>query len=78
MVFTQCIEHQQDSMSGKWEHLGLQNIQMNVMVNSTGYIQKHYSFHHTCTKRKSEKKTREALEINKLKTNNENDKTSQF
>ena len=33
------------------------------------------AFHYTCMKRKSEKKTREALEINKLKTNNEKDKT---
>ena len=48
---------------------------MNVMGNSTGYIRKHYAFHHSCMKRKSEKKTREALEINKLKTNNEKDKT---
>ena len=52
-------------------HLELQNIQKNVMVNSTGYIQK--------TVRISpyiyERKINEALEINNLKTTNEKDKT---
>ena len=50
-VFTRCMEHQQIVCVENGNLLGLQNIQKNV--NSTGYIQKQYTFHHTCTKGKS-------------------------
>ena len=36
-------------------HLEQRNMQKNVMVNSTGYIQKQYAFPNTCMKGKSAK-----------------------
>ena len=37
-VITRTIEHQQDSIKGKWESSGAKN----AMVNSIGYTQRHY------------------------------------
>ena len=57
-----CVENR--------NHLELQNIQKNVMVNSmaTSKNSTHFTIMY-------ERKIREALEINKLKTINEKDKT---
>ena len=70
-VLTQWIEHQQDSMSGKWESSG-----------ATEHTKEcHGQFHwlHPKTVRippyMYEREIREALRINKLKTFNEKDKT---
>ena len=52
-------------------HLGLQNTQKNVMDNSPGCIRKQYAFHEYI----QERNIREALEIYKLRTINEKDKT---
>ena len=70
-VLTRCIEHQQDSMSGKWESSGA--------TEHTKECHGQFDWLHPKTVRISpymyERKIREALEINKLKTINEKDKT---
>ena len=70
-VLTRCIEHQQDSMSGKWESYGA--------TEHTKECHGQFNWLHPKTVRISpymyERKIREALEINKLKTINEKDKT---
>ena len=43
-VLTRCIEHQWNSMSGKWQSSG-----------ATEHTKEQYVFHHTCTKGKSAK-----------------------
>ena len=57
-VLTRCIEYQQDSMSWKWESAGATEYTKKCQDNSTGSIQKHYVFHHTCTKEKSAKRSK--------------------
>ena len=70
-VLTRCIEHQQDSMSGKWESSGA--------TEHTKECHGQFNWLHPKTVRISpymyERKIREALEINKLKAINEKDKT---
>ena len=70
-VLTQCIEHQQDNMSGKWESSGA--------TEHTKECHGQFNWLHPKTERISssmyERKIREALEINKQKTINEKDKT---
>ena len=69
-VLTRCIEHQQDSMSGKWESSGA--------TEHTKECHGQFDWLHPKTVRISpymyERKIRETLEINKLKTVNEKDK----
>ena len=70
-VLTWCIEHQQDSMSGKWESSGA--------TEHTKECHGQFDCLHPKTVRISphiyERKIREVLQINKLKTINEKDKT---
>ena len=70
-VLTRRIEHQQDSMSGKWESSGA--------PEHTKECHGQFDWLHPKTVRISpymyERKIREALEINKLKTINEMNKT---
>ena len=70
-VLTRCIEHQQDSMSGKWESSGT--------TEHTKECHGQFDCLHSKTVRISpyiyERKIREVLEINKLKTINEKGKT---
>ena len=70
-VLTRCIEHQQDSMNGKWESSGA--------TEHTKECHGQFDWLHPKTVPISpyicERKIREALEINKLKTINEKDKT---
>ena len=70
-VLTPCTEHQQDSMNGKWKSSGA--------TEHTKECHGQINWVHTKTVRISpymyERKIREALEINKLKTINEKDKT---
>ena len=70
-VLTRCIEHQQDNMNGKWESSGA--------ADHTKECHGQFDWQHPKTARISpymyERKIREALEINKLKTINEKDKT---
>ena len=70
-VLTRCIELQQDSMSGKWEPSGA--------TEHTKEYHEQFNWLHPKTVRISpymyERKIREALEINKLRTINEKDKT---
>ena len=73
-VLTRCIEHQQDSMSGKWESFGA--------TEHTKECHGQFDWLHSKTVLISPymyvRKIREALEINKLKTINERTKPSQF
>ena len=66
-----CIEHQQDSMSGKWKSSGA--------TKHARECHGQFDWLHPKTVRISpyvyERKIREALELNKLKTINEKDKT---
>ena len=70
-VLTRCIEHQQDSMSGKWESSGATEHtkechgQFECLHPKTVYISPYIY----------ERKIREVLEINKLKAINEKGKT---
>ena len=70
-VLTHCIEHQQDSMIGKWESSGA--------TEHTKECHGQFDWLHPKTLRISpyiyEKKIREALKIYKLKTINKKDKT---
>ena len=73
-VLTRCIEHQQDSMSGKWES-----------SRATGHTKEHhgqFDWLHPKTVCNTpyiyERKILEVLEINKLRTINEKDKTFCF
>ena len=70
-VLTRCIEHQQDSIKGNWESFG-----------ATEHTKEcHEQFNWIYLRRIAvmsnmyERKVREALEINRLKTLNETDKT---
>ena len=60
-VLTRCIEHEQDSMSGKWEFSGATEHKKECHGQSTGCIRKQYTFHHTCTKEKSAKRSKQAV-----------------
>ena len=68
---TRCMEHQQDSMSEKWESSGV--------AEHTKEYHRQFDWLHPKTIRISpymyERKIREALEINKLKATNEKGKT---
>ena len=70
-VLTRCIEHQQDNMSEKWESSGA--------IEHTKECHGQFHWLHPKTVRippyMYERKIREALEINKLRTINEKDKT---
>ena len=70
-VLTRCIEHQQDSISGKWESSGA--------AERTKECHGQFNWLHLKAIRISpymcKRKICEALEINKLKTINEKDKT---
>ena len=70
-VLTRCIEHQQDSISGKWESFGA--------TEHTKEFHGQFDWLHPKTVRISlymyEKKIRETLEITSKKTINEKDKT---
>ena len=70
-VLTRCIEHQQDSMSGKWESSGA--------TEHTKECHGQFGWWHPKTVRISpymhERKVRDALEKNKLRTINKKDKT---
>lgn len=70
-ILTRCIEHQQDSMQGKWESSGA--------TEHTKTCHGHFNWIHPKTVKIAsnmyERKVREALEINRLKTINENDQS---
>ena len=70
-VLTRGIEHQQDNMSGKWELSGA--------TEHTKEFQGEFDLLHSKTVRflpyMCERKTREVLEMNKLRTTNEKEKT---
>ena len=70
-VLTRCIEHQQDSMSGKWESFGA--------TEDTNKCLGQFSQLHPKTMHISPQmckiKIRESLEIDKLRTINKKDKT---
>ena len=69
-VLTRGIEHQQDNMSGKWELSGA--------TEHTKEFQGEFDLLHSKTVRflpyMCERKTREVLEMNKLRTTNEKEK----
>ena len=70
-VLTQDIQHQQDNMSGKWEQSGA--------TEHTKEFKGEFDLLHSKTVRFlpyiCERKTREVLEVNKLRTTNEKEKT---
>ena len=70
-VLTRGIEHQHDNMSGKWELSGA--------TEHTKEFQGEFDLLHSKTVRflpyMCERKTREVLEMNKLRTTNEKEKT---
>ena len=70
-VLTRCIEHQQDSMKGNWESSGA------TEHTKESHGQFNWIHLRTIANRQNmyKKKVREALEINRLKTLNETDKT---
>ena len=70
-VLTRCIEHQQDSIKGNWESSGATEHTKECHGQFNWFYPKIIAVMSNMYKRK----VREALEINRLKTLNETDKT---
>ena len=70
-VLTRCIEHQQDSMKGNWESSGATEHTKECHGQFNWILPRSIAVMSNVNK----KKVRETLEINRLKTLNEPDKT---